>query len=569
MAGCCVLIFCIYLTYNFFIIKNFASYPWYHAENNDSDAFYAAQTLGIINDGFLKCTIHPGATISTVHGTIYKLLSKINDSFRALTTLSEVGNLDDGFQVLNTATQISRISSLFIAYIFSALLLAVIYQFTKDLIISFLFTFYVVTSHTFLFHSTVVRPEALSLFFFFFAVLIFLNKICKENISLISFFLGFLFIGFFLGFSVFSKIQIGPLIVFFIGLVSLYLFWVAGKGNFITGKIKNIWFICCLASLMNIVLTPWWTLKRPGFLTSEFLDKIANNDFGRLYGPAPESFSLMVFIILLIFTITSFLFFVVDRKQLLKGLTSRSLPILFAVNVLNLGIISSVYLILLPVSASFGSYTNNTNHLVYSTITNVLYAGFLDADIDIWLSFNRILAMHNWTSQLLGVNVVFIAFLAFLFCIIRLFFQSSNTKISYLFIIFIFLIGIFIDFFSTMRLTPWSPGYLFFHYALYSIFIYSIGLAKLSSLELRNNEQIGSSKRYTRAFRLIALCLLLTHVILVSHELYKQPRESGKSSEKEYKNKQYMITRALATPFWEIIEAAINTKKKANNEESS
>jgi hypothetical protein len=58
-------------------------------------------------------------------------------------------------------------------------------------------------------------------------------------------------------------------------------------------------------------------------------------------------------------------------------------------------------------------------------------------------------------------------------------------------------------------------------------------------------------------------------VILVSHELYKQPRESGKSSEKEYKNKQYMITRALATPFWEIIEAAINTKKKANNEESS
>ena len=118
------------------------------------------------------------------------------------------------------------------------------------------------------------------------------------------------------------------------------------------------------------------------------------------------------------------------------------------------------------------------------------------------------------------------------------------------------------DYFSTMRLTPWSPGYLFDHYAIYSIIFFAIGLAQLMSQELRKQVKGFNINNYIHVLRALVFILLVSHAIQVSYNLYKQPKESGKSSEELYINKQYNITRGLATPYWEIVDAAIESHKK-------
>lgn len=563
----CLVLLCLFPAHSYFVVKNVNAYPWWHSFGNDIDAAYTGTTVGLLNDSELTLVAHPAATIYTLQGTVYRALSLFSPSHKRLLHLREVKSLDDASDILQTATQTGRMISFFSSIIFIILLFGIIHLMTCSLILAFLFVFYIITSEAFLFHIHIIRPEILNLLFFFAAFWVFLSSIKKDRFTLAGWARVFITVGFFLGFCVFSKIQIGPVLVTFMGVMIFYVFKRHKSKLVVETHPRNL-RMCVFVSLVNFVLMPWWALKRPEFVTPQFLhDPRIVDDVRRIYGLGRESFIVPVVVILLCLTLLSGVLLILGQGRKKKGGIFKIFPIVSSLNFINLGVIISIYSVLLPVSQTLARYIENTNHLVYATITNVIYGGFLINRVLEFSTFEKINQMH-WNQSSLHpfffkINMLYFVAVATAVCFVRLCLQRTSERIPCLLTLCFFVTALIMDILATMR-----HHILFPYYAIYSISLYTLGLALWISLEFRDYSfnrafhfmPVGKGawfERVTLTLPAMIIILLVLHGTAVSrnYQFLRQPKSDGISKQDPFR--EYRNTRAHAAPFWKIVDESI------------
>jgi len=564
----CLTVLCLFSTHEYFVIRKGHAYPWWHSLGNDIDATYAATAVGLLNDSELTLVAHPAATIYTFHGAAYRFLSFVSLPHKKLLHLRNVGSLEDASDILQISTQTSRILSFLTTITFIILLFGVINFFINNVVVTSLFIFYIVTSFSYRYHLLVIRPEIPSLVFFLAALLIFFSHVKRKQVTIMGRGRLFVGVGFLLGLSVFSKIQIGPPLVMFLGGIVFYLLQQRLQQGLQKIPTRQLW-ICFWTAVGNFVLMPWWALKKPDFVTPQFLhDTRIVDDVRRIYGIGRESFVGPVVIVLFIFGLLSAIFLVLRLTAKRERGLSRVFPIISFFNFFNLGAILSVYIVLLPVSISFAQYIANTKHLVYATLSNVFYGGFLINRVLDFGTLEKIVQMHwnqcSVSTSFLRINVLYFVGLAAVVCGIRLCLRKPENRIPCLLSLCFFGTAFIMDVLATMR-----HAILFQYYAIYSLCFYSIGMAIWVGFELRNqfpngiNRSVFSGKRiWIRGICLllpgIFLFFLAMHDIHWGYNLLQKIPSSGISAQNpalEYRN-----TRSHAAPFWRIVEESIHKK---------
>jgi len=76
-----ILFICFWAAHHFYI-KNYLAFPWWHRIDNDIDASHVATTIGLLNDSEYTYVYHPGATLFSLHGLIYRWSAFIHDIYR-------------------------------------------------------------------------------------------------------------------------------------------------------------------------------------------------------------------------------------------------------------------------------------------------------------------------------------------------------------------------------------------------------------------------------------------------------------------------------------------------------
>ncbi len=546
-----ILILCFFLIHNFFFVEKYVDYPWYHIWLNDVESANAGQTVAILNNGELYFILHPGATVFTIHGTVYRILSWISPSYQKLMHLSDVKNLSDPLKILDLATRTSRVIALGTSLLLLIVIFALINQLTTNLLISFLFTFYIITSPAFLIDYPMVRAETPNLLFFFGAVLFYVFRIRKNALSSVSEYIKLSApIGVMIGLSAFAKLKTGPAIEVFLGVILFQLFQINREGNVIKLNSRNLWF-CLSFSLINLILMPWWALKRPAFLTIQYLQSIKGSDYARVYSSAPDGFIFPVLSVLLCLVFLSILLFVLMRLECSDKIKEGALSIVLFFNLFVIGLILAIYMVFLPISASFSGYIENTRHLVYSFFTHVLsYQRVLVVDaIDI-NTIKRVITFHTGQSNFLNINIIFVLVLTIFVSFLRLLTKSTTNKKLYILANIFIITGFILDILASMRLKR-----IFINYGIYSTSFYGIGLALFVSQEFKN---LGSNF-YAKGVRLLIIVTLFSHVFLKSYNLLTKPRASGISTQSLLP--ELLNSRAHGTPFWRMAEESIGKNK--------
>ena len=525
-----------FVFYNFFYTGRYAEYPWWYEHVNDIDATYAANTVGLLNNSELTFVYHPGATIYALHGTVYRILALKDPTHQRLMHLRQVRDYNQAADVLETSTRTSRILTLLESVLFLIVFYFFLVRLGGNWFVAFLLTFYLGTSHAFLQHICMVRAEVLSLLFLFcgfYSIVCFMQKTAQPPAGWMRFLIP---AGFFLGFAIFSKIQIGPPLVFSLALLVFYMvrFHPAKDYKDLSGKFY--WFSLALA-LVNLAFMPWWALKRPAFLTPEFLSLMPGY-WREVYGPAPESFFVPVFVSLMSLVAISAFFMV-----------RRFIRVFRVFNLLIFGGILSVYLILLPVSMSFAQYVENTRRLVYAVFTNVLYGGILSHRVLNFETVEKIWNMHGQESGLLHINILYFVLLAAVLSGYRLFQKVNPKRLFYGLVLFIFGTGLTMDVLATMRSFK-----LYYYYAFYSLSFLALGLGMWLSLEC-GGRLYPLVQKFPAVFCKGAIVILGLHVFVMGFYLLSRPRADGKSSQDPLV--EYLNTRTHAPPFWRIVDEAI------------
>jgi hypothetical protein len=548
-----IVILGLFLAYYFFFIGNYAAYPWWHQSLNDIDGTNAATTVGLLNNSDLQYVYHPGATVYFLHGLVYRFLAIFDSAQRTLFHLNSVTSIADADNILEIATRTSRVVTLIVAIVTAAVFYLVIYQITATISLSFLFAFYIATSEAFLQHTFMIRPEILSMLFVFIAGFLWLKVLKKYDLSLTSW--GGLFVstGFLIGFSVFSKIQSGPIIIALVGVI---LYRLAQINMQMPKRIPRTGFtqrICLYSSILNFILLPWWALKRPDFLTPTYIKGLRYHEL-YLYGPnPPANFYLLVFVTLLFLLALSIWMFV-KPQQFSSKTAERLFPAVLFVNLVMTGLILSAYAILLPVSGSFSRYCENSRHLVYAVFTNILSGGIMQHKVIDSLTVPKIIEVHSRMSPLLKINGLFFVALTLVASLARIIRKTTAYKPRYMAVIAIFVMGFIMDVFSTLR-----SNKLYEYYTCYSVVFYGAGLALWTATEFRQKLVKVKGVNLNLVLHRTIVILLCLHIVFVTQQFLKKPRASGISDQtpiEEFRN-----TRTLAKPFWKIVDRNIESRR--------
>ncbi len=301
--------------------------------------------------------------------------------------------------------------------------------------------------------------------------------------------------------------------------------------------------------MLNLIIMPWWALVKPRFLTPDYLQSIAGNDFGRIYGPAPESFIPIVAIALFGLLLISLLLF--DLRDYLKHRFRIYITIITFLNSIITGAILATYFVLLPVFHDFASYIDNTHHIVYALITNVFYAGFMENlhffSIE---TLHKIFTLHSQNITLLFFNPLFIIALISSIIIFKLVLRSQHRKPEYLLALTFLLIAFFMDYFSTMRWTT-----LYNHYAVYSLPVYFIGIAYFIKTEFGVSNSFRNLRLRKRIIYVSIMVILLLNACIQSYNLLNKKKVNIQTTDTP--DRQLSISRAIVKPFWEMIDSVI------------
>ncbi len=536
------------LSYHYFVNVKVPAYPWWHQHGNDIDGSYAGQTVALLNHGPLDFIDHPGGTIYMLHGAVYRVLSNVAEKYSLIKDLGQVPSIDAATQILEISVQTSRLIVFFATIAFLITFYGVIYHLTNSSLLSFFFSFLFCTNVSFTQHMLKIRPELPNLLFFLAALWLFISICKKTPLSLFKKNATIIGIGLLIGLSLLSKVQIIPIIIIF---WCVSVFYLLNNKKEIETKTKALWMPFYL-SLVNLLIMPWWSIKRPAFLNTNYFDQLSlHSDKWKVYGSVPENFYLLVFTPLFMFLLITVILLALNNKKRNNPFFKTAVTAINFANFVNLGIILSIYLLLLPVSLGFKHYWQNTQHLVYSFLANATGGGFLtnpsitfNTFVEIYKS-QRILCLDTTVSLFPFIGVACLA------AILRLSFSSLKNKSWYLLILLLFATGLLMDTLASMRK-------LYGYYAIYSQSLHVMGLALWTSLEWKNIQ----SKKLRITFQAIIVILLSAHCIANIYHFANYPKATGASEQNPFD--EYQNTRSHAKPFWQIADQSIikNNKSK-------
>ncbi|MCD4780605.1 MAG: phospholipid carrier-dependent glycosyltransferase [Candidatus Omnitrophica bacterium] len=531
------------IVYNFFIVGKFSSYPWWHRNINDADSSYVATAIGLLNNSRYTYITHPGATLCAWLGIVYYGMAAVDPAHRMIFNPPTMPDTTAINTLLNMGVQTGRVAVLVFSLFFVVVLYLLIYRLVRKPLISFLTCFYIVISKAFLQHTYQIRDELFSLLFVLLAGIVFLKMFDKDKdrtVSLSRMIRAGVLVGCCLGFAVLSKIQIGPFIVFFIILVGTYLFFHAQDL-----RNKEIPGVClCGLGVLNVLIMPWWTLWRPSFLTTEYLQQLHPlSDYKRVYGPASLHFCYPVLIFLLLFLIVNIALAVWPRLRQAR-LMRKAVPVFFFIQSIIAGFSLSVYLILIPLSRSWTMYIENTRHVIYATISNVVYGGFLVNKTVGFKTVQQIFFFHGQYSRLLFINIFFLILPVLVIALIHVF-KSKTSRLRYVFVIGVLLLGLGMDVLGTFR---WTFNLIADYYAIYSILCYGLGLALWLALSLTSDTR----DKWQSFLAYFVIALLVLHVGGQHLFLFSLPPVSTESTQDPWV--EYETLYAHGQPFWEIIQ---------------
>lgn len=532
-----IILLCAIISFDFFKIHKYPAYPWYHIWGNDVESAYAGQTVAIVNGGEMYFVLHPGAPVFTLHGTIYKILSFVNPAYQKIFRLSEVKTSNEPLEILDLATRTSRVISFWVSLIFIGVLLVFIWRLTGRLLLSFLFGSYIVLSQAFFVDYPIVRPEILNLLLFFTAALWYLGQKDKiEGVCLKKYFFVFVPMGVLLGTSILAKIQIVPAVLSFM-LIIVYGLWEKNRRPEAV-SLPNV-RKCAGAFLLNLILMPWWALKRPDFLTPESLRIMHHaSDYKRVYGTAPENFYGLMAVFLIGLNLLPWVFWALKRYRAARICAAPVLSIVLTLNLLITGGIISAYFVFLPISTSLAGYVENTRHLVYSLFTHVFsYEPVFAKTAVSGNLMGKILYLHQMVGSLLTVNIMYWAALAAAWSVFKFFKSSTAQKKTYALILLMFLTAFLMDLACSMRTKK-----IYDNYAIYSVSLYGLGLALFAAAAF--------SDARLKIARGCLITVLILNAFWRGYDILKQPLADGIS--RQDPKVELLNSVGHGRPFWNM-----------------
>ena len=553
----CVGILAAALWYYFSYVGNYAAFPWWHQSKNDIDPTYAGTTVGLLNNSELQYIYHPGATVYFFHGLGYRAVALRDPAHQRLFEMTRIRSLDDASSFLELATRTSRVLTVIITIVFVAVFYVFLAALTGRPGLSFAVSFYVATSYAILMHTYMIRPEILSLLFVFLPALLLCHFFRRPHWSFPCWSSMFVSTGFCLGFSILSKIQSAPLVGALVLVVLVALVLRALRSPEMIPEFDRHARLGVIWSSGLLILTPWWAIRRPDYMTPEFIRNLKYTAHEQLMfglNPPLNFYGLVLAALLAILALHVGLL-VLRRVPAAAQMRKRILPPAFFLNGLATGAILSAYAILLPVSGSWDRYIENTRHLIYSIFTNILSAKIMQYKVVDSQTLPKIFAMHGITSPVLSINIWFFLTLALAGSGIRLCRRSTKQRGAYLSVLGLVAIGFIMDFLGTLR----GPA-LYDYYACYSIVFYAAGLAVWIVAEMRQAPvMVSQGWTLQKIFYHAVLLVFFLHGALVVRGFLQAPRPTGASDQSP--RQEYINTRSLARPFWRIADESIQRHK--------
>jgi len=402
-----------------------------------------------------------------------------------------------------------------------------------------------------------IRPEPLSLFYLFLAYLICLAA-CKEKYISLKGFLGvFLAVGFCFSYALFSKIQVAPAVMMLFVMIAVYL-WIKNKsGDLIVSGHKG-----ALAGLgigiMNMIVFPWWALKRPVYLTDEYLRWVNGIYVNEVFGTAPENLVMFPLLILgVVLLISAGIYFSIRRENQIS-IGQRAFPVVLALNCMITGSILGSYTVFLPVSRSLAMYVGNTNNMVYGMIANSTFGGWLLHRTLNFQSFQNIYDHLQQNGSFLDINLLMIVLLIGVWSLFRLFRQEAAVRKNYLLVFFWMFLGLLFDILAMLRAEEY-----FDYYAIYSVTFYGVAIVHFLALEL---DLIKCTARWKRAYQLafvIICCLLTAHAAMRIVYMLNLPKANGRSDQDPAI--EFDLTKWLGQPYWHLVNQGIEKNNESKH----
>jgi hypothetical protein len=549
---CAGLVFIIaLLTFNFAAVGKYASYPWWHQHDCDSDPLYVAQAVTIVNNGPFDYIHHPGAVVSCGHGSFYRLAASIGGWHPEYLDLRSTAPTVSAWDLLDNATRVSRWLSFAAFAVFVATFYGLVLWITRETATTFLVTFFVATSEVAIWHSRAIRPEIPSLLFSLLALWVVVapglrpTREEKWRSYLAAFALGL-----FLALAMFSKIQILPVVACLLILGSGRA-WINKEHGTQADTNHRLRVSLGLGFSLALVV-PWWALRRPDFVTEPYLESIGY--FDRLvYGSMTASFAPLAAATIGLSLIGAVVGLVLVRRPDGKPSAERLARLLTFLQMVGLGAVAGAYAVVAPASRTFSSYVQNTHHLVYGVIANtfgnVFGSGFLHHKTVDGNTAARIIDAHTKGDPLLGVNIVWLIGLVAVVVLVRIFASKTLDRAKYWYILLLLGSGVAMDVVFTLR---WVAQ--FNYYAIFSLVFYALAMAWFLKLERQNLRAEGYRLRLSYAVAVLMVGLFISHVGFRTYELVTAPRATGISDQSP--KPMLDSTRQQNPHFWSLFEEA-------------
>lgn len=539
------------LTFNFTVVGKYASYPWWHQHDCDSDPLYVAQAVALVNDGPFDYIHHPGAVVSSGHGAVYRLASSIFGWHPEYLDLRSTGHSVSAWDLLEQATRLSRWVSFIVFVGFVVAFYGLVLWITREATVTFLVTFFVVTSDVALWHSRAIRPEIPSLLFSILAlwVVVALGRLPARRDDR-STYLGAFALGLLLALAIFSKIQVLPVVACLL-ILGLGRAWVV-EGHHTQHDIDHRLRVALALGLVLTITVPWWALGKPGFLTETYLASVGY--FDRLvYGSMTASFVPLVAATIGLSLVGTVVGMVLNRQPDGSRLAGRLARLLTFLHLIGLGAVIGAYAVVAPVSRTLSSYLGNTHHLIYGVISNifgnVFGSGFLLHKTVDGNTASRIVDAHAKGDPLLGVNIVWLIGLMAVVALFRLFTSKTReNRAEYRYILLLLGVGVAMDVVFTLR---WVAQ--FNYYAMFSLVFYAIAMAWFLKLERQTLWVAGGRLRASSAVAILIFGLFLSHVGFRTYELVTAPRATAISDQSP--NPMLDSSRQQNRHYWRLFES--------------
>jgi hypothetical protein len=377
--------------------------------------------------------------------------------------------------MLHKWTTVGRMISWGTFLVFALSFYALLVRLTNRPLWSCLMTLLFLTTRYTLEHVVIIRPELATLTFFLLSWHCAIHVTKHHSPAKNGFILFVAMIGLLWGLAIWSKIQIIPILgIFLVGF--LYVIYQKGsqlQSVQLQGKTGLMPLIIWPA--INLMLCPWWAFRKPSFLTHSYLQNLSDLSFHKkvYQNNLPDYWIIpLVFLILLFIVgmITSIRFKGRCFEPIMAGLRS----VVLALNGLLLGLLSSIYIILIPVSTTLQQYMNNTQRLVNFTLTNIVHRSYLN-EPNVSMDRNQIFASETWQAVFDNINQWAIGGIPFLYVIIvtsllalvRVIF--SDNKKPYFAVLLLFFSAWLMVYLGLVRDPIWRPYYDIYKYPLFGL----------------------------------------------------------------------------------------------------